>query len=75
MKNTNLVSDYVTVAETVALAKSRPYAFEGNKVSHSYAFGYFFSTMKSTLDALNLTPEQEKVLEVRMSWLLEQTEN
>lgn len=72
MKNQNLVTDYVKVAETLALTKSKPYAYEGNSVSHSYAFGYFFSTMKATLDSLNLTPEQEAVLERRMNWFMEQ---
>lgn len=72
MKKQNLVSDYVTVAETLALTKSKPYAYEGNSVSHSYAFGYFFSTMKATLDSLDLNEDQQAVLERRMSWLMEQ---
>jgi len=62
-------SEYVTLVEQDARKNS--IAFEGGEMNWPYAFGWVIGNYSSTLDELNLTDEQKKILEKRGIWLAE----
>lgn len=57
--------EYINSMESIVIKLSKEFN-EGNP-SYPYAFGYFVSQMGITLDELNLSKKQLKVLETRLS--------
>ena len=60
--------EYINSLEKIVINLSKEFN-EGNP-SYPYAFGYFVSQMGNTLDELNLSKKQLKVLETRLNHVI-----
>ena len=59
------VNDFISSVENLSFERSVESV--GNK-NYAYAYGYFSSVMSNTLENLNLTKKQKKVLEQQLKY-------
>lgn len=68
MSNYLAINDYMVTVEQVSFKRGKEFESDGS-TNYAYAYGFSLSTLKYTLDELNLTPKQIEILNKRAEWL------